>query len=45
MNDNNNNSVSSTTNNFNDYATKKVIDFQTTPIVDVVNYILLAAAK
>ena len=45
MNNNNDNSASSTTNNFNDYATKKVIDFQTTPIVDVVNYILLAAAK
>ena len=45
MNNNNDNSTSSTTNNFNDYATKKVIDFQTTPIVDVVNYILLAAAK
>lgn len=41
----NNNNDNSTTNNFNDYATKKVIDFQTTPIVDVVNYILLAAAK
>jgi type IV pilus assembly protein PilB len=33
------------TNNFNDYATKKVIDFETTPIVDIVNYILVTAAK
>ena len=33
------------TNNFNDYVTKKVIDFDTTPIVDIVNYILLSAAK
>lgn len=31
--------------NFNDYATKKVINFETTPIVDIVNYILLTAAK
>lgn len=34
--------------NFNDFAattTKKVIDFDTTPIVDIVNYILLTAAK
>lgn len=32
-------------NNFNDYATKKIIDFETTPIVDIVNYILLTASK
>ena len=31
--------------NFNDFATKKVINFETTPIVDVVNYILLTASK
>lgn len=31
--------------NFNDYATKKVINFETTPIVDIVNYILVAASK
>ena len=31
--------------NFNDYAAKKVINFDTTPVVDVVNYILLTAAK
>ena len=31
--------------NFNDYAAKKVINFETTPVVDVVNYILLTAAK
>ncbi len=31
--------------NFNDYNTKKVIDFETTPIVDIVNYILLSASK
>lgn len=34
-----------TTTNFNDYATKKVINFETTPIVDIVNYILLTASK
>ena len=32
-------------NNFNDYAAKKVINFDTTPVVDIVNYILLTAAK
>ena len=42
---NNNQANSSNTNNFNDYATKKIIDFETTPIVDIVNYILLTAAK
>lgn len=31
--------------NFNDFATKKVINFETTPIVDIVNYILLTASK
>lgn len=31
--------------NFNDYATKKVINFETTPIVDIVNYILITASK
>ena len=34
-----------TTTNFNDYATKKVINFETTPIVDIVNYILITASK
>ena len=32
-------------NKFNDYATKKVINFETTPIVDIVNYILLSASS
>lgn len=32
-------------NNFNDYATKKIINFETTPIVDIVNYILVTASK
>ena len=32
-------------NNFNGYATKKVINFDTTPIVDVVNYILIEASR
>ena len=36
--------VDSTT-NFNDFATKKIINFETTPIVDIVNYILVSAAK
>lgn len=31
--------------NFNDYATKKVINFETTPIVDIVNYILITASE
>lgn len=31
--------------NFNDYATKKVVNFETTPIVDIVNYILVTASK
>ena len=35
----------SNTTNFNDYATKKVINFETTPIVDIVNYILVTASK
>lgn len=33
------------TTNFNDYATKKVINFETTPIVDIVNYILITASR
>ena len=40
-----NNDNSNNVNNFNAYATKKVIDFNTTPIVDIVNYILLEAAR
>ena len=36
---------SNATTNFNDYATKKVINFETTPIVDIVNYILITASK
>ena len=31
--------------NFNYLATKKVINFETTPIVDIVNYILVTASK
>ncbi len=31
--------------NFNDLATKKVINFETTPIVDIVNYILVTASR
>lgn len=31
--------------NFNDFATKKVINFETTPIVDIVNYILITASQ
>ncbi len=31
--------------NFNDFASKKVINFETTPIVDIVNYILLTASR
>ena len=38
------NNVENTT-NFNDYATKKIINFDTTPIVDIVNYILLTASE
>lgn len=41
---NQNENVGNTT-NFNDYATKKVINFETTPIVDIVNYILITASK
>lgn len=33
------------TTNFNDFASKKIINFETTPIVDIVNYILVSAAK
>ena len=31
--------------NFNDFASKKIINCETTPIVDIVNYILVTAAK
>ena len=41
---NQNETVENTT-NFNDYATKKVINFETTPIVDIVNYILVTASQ
>lgn len=44
MNNNQINTINNA-NNFNDYATKKIIDFETTPIVDIVNYILLTASK
>lgn len=43
--DNNITNVENSTTNFNDYATKKVINFETTPIVDIVNYILITASK
>lgn len=48
VNTNNNLNINDTVqdgNNFNDYAAKKVINFDTTPVVDIVNYILLTAAK
>ena len=38
-------STQQTTDNFNSLATKKVINFETTPIVDIVNYILLTASQ
>ena len=38
-------SETETKTNFNDLATKKVINFETTPIVDIVNYILITASK
>ncbi len=41
----NQNTTETTVTNFNDYATKKVINFETTPIVDIVNYILVTASK
>ena len=43
---NNQNEINNTT-NFNDFATnsKKIINFETTPIVDIVNYILVTATK
>ena len=41
----NENQIVENTTNFNDYATKKVINFETTPIVDIVNYILLTASQ
>ena len=31
--------------NFNDFASKKIVNFETTPIVDIVNYILVTASK
>ena len=37
--------VQSDSNIFNDYAAKKVINFDTTPVVDIVNYILISASK
>lgn len=37
--------IETSTTNFNDLATKKVINFETTPIVDIVNYILITASK
>lgn len=40
-----NQDANNTNTNFNDLATKKVINFETTPIVDIVNYILISAAK
>ena len=41
----NNSIINNSTTNFNDYATKKVINFETTPIVDIVNYILVTASN
>ena len=41
----NENQIVDNTTNFNDYATKKVINFETTPIVDIVNYILVTASQ
>ena len=38
--DNNSSNNQVGANNFNDFATKMVVNFETTPIVDVVNYIL-----
>ena len=43
--DNNIANGENSTTNFNDYATKKVINFETTPIVDIVNYILITASR
>jgi len=41
------NTMPNNTTNFNDFASnsKKIINFETTPIVDVVNYILVTASK
>ena len=39
------NNIEQTPSNFNDLASKKVINFETTPIVDIVNYILLTASE
>ena len=43
--DNNSSNNQVGANNFNDFATKMVVNFETTPIVDIVNYILLTASK
>ena len=45
MNNTENANNTTNSNNFNDYAAKKVINFETTPIVDIVNYILLTASN
>ena len=47
INEDNNNVIPNNTTNFNDFASnsKKIINFETTPIVDVVNYILVTASK
>lgn len=45
VNENNITNGDNSNTNFNDYATKKVINFETTPIVDIVNYILITASK
>ena len=43
----NNEIITNNTTNFNDFAanSKKIINFETTPIVDIVNYILVTASK
>ena len=45
VNNTNTTNFDTNTTNFNDYATKKVINFETTPIVDIVNYILITASQ
>ena len=45
VNNNINSTLINNANNFNDFASKKVINFETTPIVDIVNYILLTASR
>lgn len=42
---NRNETTEATNNSFNSYVTKKVINFETTPIVDIVNYILVNSAQ